>query len=148
MTPQDRAYIERFRQQTGVRLGLKSYESILDYREIGTTAIMIQVETFKVKELRRETRYEKRGVRYLIYMKASGTDRWYLDNDLLTWDESYTPTIFDHTGRRPTPEDEAARREWEMLCHRPGSGRTPLDSYERVLDGCYTESEKKMEGYW
>lgn len=146
MQPLDRARLERLRQLTGIRLGLKRWETITNFHEVSDTTVMVTVETYVVKELVREDRYERKGTRFIVFTKGSGN--WYIDNDITAWDESFTPIVWDNTGRRKTAQELADQREWEMLCHRPGTARTPLDSYERVLDGCYSDSEKKMEGYY
>jgi hypothetical protein len=41
-----------------------------------------------------------------------------------------------HTSvRTPAAEEIAAKRDWEDLCHRPGTGQTPLDNADRQRQG-------------
>lgn len=145
MTPQDRARVERLRQITGKRVGLKEWESIQAYHEMDGV-IMLAIETFDVKVLVREDRFLRKGKRMMVFNE--GPHGWYLDADMTAWDidPTWEPYVFEKGARRrDTAEESTARREWEKMCYRPGNSTNPLDSYDRVLEGYTTD---KMERHF
>lgn len=142
-TPKDQALMVTLHQATGVRVRLRPWESVLMYRETDT-ALAVKIETFDVKIMAREDRYNARGIRGLLFTK-NPAGRWKCEFDETVWDETFVPYIYETRGRRKTADEFTEQREWEKLCHRPGSSKMPLDSYGRVLQGDVT---KKMERHF
>lgn len=142
MKPADVKQFRLIQQATQVRITLNQHESFINV-VLNDDSAMIGIETFQVKELVREDRFEKKGMK-IIFLKR-GPNGWYLDTEKVIWDDSFVPFVFEKKGRRKTLEEFTEQREWEKMCHRPGSARTPLDSYDRVLSG---ETTPKMERYW
>jgi hypothetical protein len=147
LKPADRQKLEHLRQVTGKRITLKEWESI-EQMHIQDAMAMVLIDTFEVKVLVREDRYLKHGRRVLVFMRNQATGGWYLDSDSTAWhDDGFVPYVYEKSGRRQTADELQEQREWEKLCYRPGTGRTPLDSYDRVNDPLIRSTEK-MERYY
>lgn len=144
MNIQNRKKWEQIYAVTNLRLHLKEWENItaMCFRD---DEGMVMIETYQVKVLVREDRYEAKGTR-VLQLKNTGT-RWYITTDTTIWDEDFTPYVFEKIGRRRTADELHEQREWEKMCYRPGNARTPLDSYDRVCD-TLIPSTKRMEGHF
>jgi len=105
----------------------------------------VAIETYEVKVLVREDRYLRKGTRVVIYKRAGS--RWFQETDSVSWDDDFQPYVYEKVGRRKTADELVAQREWETMCYRPGNSRTPLDSYDRVLDP-FVRSTDKMERHY
>lgn len=136
--------MEQIRQVTGQRFSLKDWETV-NVCQIHDSIIMVQIETYDVRVLVREDQYNKKGVRYLAFVKSGG--RWGLETDMTVWDESFVPYVYEKIGRRKTADEIIAQREYEKMCYRPGNSRNPLDSYDRVLDPT-VRSTPRMEKHF
>lgn len=128
---------------TGTRVHLKRWEEIVQIRE-SENSIQLKIETYEVKELRREDRYENHGYRLIFFLK-NPSGRWYVDFDETIWDEDFDPIIWDKRSNPKTAQELEDQREFEQLCYRPGTPQQPLDSYSRVWSD---KSTPKMERYW
>ena len=150
MRAQDKEVMEQVRQLTGERLGLRTWsdvgETVTKFVHNGQL-IVLEIDTYDVRELVREDRVNKHGTRVIWWVQYVPGGKWVRDIDDIRWDEEFTPYVFEKIGRRDTVEELIARREWEQMCFRPGNGRTPLDSYERCLDPMI-KSTDKMERHW
>lgn len=136
--------MQRLYQDTGKRVRLKPWESVITYEQTDTQ-IKVVIETYDVQELVREDRYKRGGKRGLFFTNESG--RWVEALDVVQWDDSFEPFVFEKVGRRKTADEQIEQREWEKDCYRPGSKMTPLDSYTRVLDP-FIRSTAKMERHF
>jgi hypothetical protein len=142
MKPKDASVVEQVYLKTRTRLRLKDWESIrmVAFKD---DAVQMMIDTYEVKVMVREDRYERKGVRLLLIM--SGPSGWYIHSDDTIWDDDFEPFVYEKIGRRLTAEEFQERREWEKMCYRPGTPKTPLDSYDRVWND---KSTPKMEKYW
>lgn len=132
------------RGKTGIRLPIKEWESI-DAFLIDETNGMVMLTTYEVKDLVRETRYLRKGVRVIQLHRAEG--RWKIVDDNTVWDDEFEPWTYVKFGRIKTDAEIEEQREWEKLCYRPGTKKTQLDSYERVCDPLIRSTDK-MERYY
>lgn len=142
--PSDVRVTTEVKHLTGTHIKLRDYESVTVYNK-SDTMIQLMIETFEVQELVREDRYKARGSRILMFSKNNG--HWHLDYDDVIWDEDFEPYVFEKVGRRKTADEFTEQREWEKMCHRPGTKRTPLDSYARATDP-FIRSTDKMERHF
>lgn len=115
------------------RIRLKDWERIHAY-EVTDTCIRLVIETYDVKVLTREDRYNAKGLRMMFFKPNPSSTRWHVDTDVTIWDDDFVPYVYEKFGRRKTADEFQEQREWEKLCHRPGTKVTPLDSYDRVSD--------------
>lgn len=130
--------------RTGISLHLHEWD-VIKHVEFKDDTVVVVLQTYQVKVLVREDRYEKRGVRMLAYKKSPNSSRWYVDFDETAWDDDFEPFVYEKIGRRKTAQELIEQREFEKLCHRPGTKRTPLDNFQRVWND---PSTPKMERYW
>jgi len=144
MNLDDRKKLAQLYGEHGIKLFLHEWESIANIL-VGDDCIMVAVDTYEVKVLVREDRYLRKGLQVYVY-KNSGS-RWYQESDYISWDDDFEPFVYEKVGRRKTAEEFTEQREWEKMCHRPGNKRTPLDSYERVLDP-FVRSTDRMEKHY
>lgn len=144
---QEQALMIRLQQDTGVRIRLREWESVAFFRETDTS-LQVAITTYEVQVLVREDRYKRRGTRALLFTRHPVTDEWLLDWDETIWDSDFEPYVFEKIGRRKTAQELQEQREYEKMCHRPGTSTTPLDSYDRILQGGYTPTEKKIERHF
>lgn len=143
-SPKEHAQMERLFQATRKRIRLKPWESVLEYTE-SPNEIRVVIDTHDVQELVREDRYKAHGQRGVFFTRKD--DRWVEQLDFTVWDDDFVPYTFEKIGRRKTADEMIDQREWEKLCHRPGTKSTPLDSYERVLDP-FIRSTDRMERHF
>lgn len=127
---------------TGQRIHLKEWERIAQFQVTDKT-ITVAIETYEVNVLVREDRYQRKGVRILMWkITESGV---VLDYDGTSWLDDFEPFVYEKIGRRKTADEFTAQREFEKMCHRPGTPSHPLDSYSRVLEGF---SNPRMERHF
>lgn len=139
----------------GESFRLKPWESIekVNFSDTEITALFNVAE---VQETTRQVRIKKAGKRLVQWklterhMMVSGVPvpiapYWKRVADETFWIESAPQEVHVKFGKHLTPAELDEQREWEKMCHRPGTGSTPLDSYQRVLD---YKTAPKMERYW
>jgi hypothetical protein len=73
-----------------------------------------------------------RGVQTILFKRVGGTT-WHRDQQTLWTPLPVPERVSPWPGR--TPAEDAARREWEDLCHRPGTHASPLDNADRKAQG-------------
>lgn len=144
MDLQDKIKLNKFRALTGVRLHFTDHETITAF-SISDDFVMMKLDHFEVKELAREHRFLRKGVRAIIVMRQ-GT-RWFVEADVISWDDSFEPFTFDLFGTVKLPSEVEAQRDFEKQCYRPGKGRFQLDSYERVCDPLIRSTDKMERHY-
>jgi hypothetical protein len=126
----------------GVPFALKPHEKLIGAKLTDTTAV-ISLEILVVTETTREWKISAKGVRMMVWQKADSV--WSYTGTFTTWDEDFKPEIHVRVGRIVTPQEAREAMDWDRLCYRPGSDRSPLDNYGRVLSGSTTP---KMERHW
>jgi hypothetical protein len=142
-TPKEHALMDRLYVETHFRHRLKPWETVRSF-QITDKSIAVTIETYEVKILVREDRYERKGIRALMFDRTADGG-WKLSMDYTAWDDNFESYVYEKFGRRKTVDEFHAQREWEKLCHRPGTPSNPLDSYSRVLEGYTTD---KMERHF
>lgn len=145
VAPADYRVLTEVYHKTGKRVRLRDYESIANY-QVNDKGIALVIETYEVKIMAREDRYLAKGMRVMFWLTNS-SGSLYLATDSITWDEDFEPFVYEKFGRRKTADEFHEQREWEKLCYRPGTTRSPLDSYERVCDP-FTKSTTRMERHF
>lgn len=138
--------LKQFAVDTGLsKVQLRPFEVLLNTSASDTTA-MVSIQTFRYSELTAEVRFTGMGTRLTTWVKKDGV--WAIEQSLCmtVWDAYFEPvTLLKFDRQYQSPKQKMAQREWERLCYRPGTGRTPLDNYERVLAHPTTDL---MERYW
>jgi hypothetical protein len=159
MTEQTSAQrLAEFRRQTGIALVLRPYEELIASKATDTQAV-VTVTTYRYTETGREIRFTHRGTKMYAWTRDGDEWRPVLHHSMVNgapvvtgyvvmWHGDYVPTIELKRGKVMTPAEAAAQRAWEQDCYRPGTARTPLDNYDRVLAGAYSPVETQMERYW
>lgn len=140
----------------GESLRLKPWEAIEKVR-FSDDKLVALLSVAEVQETTREVRVKRSGSRMIEWTRVERyftTDTgvkiplpaiWKITADETFWNESAPEAVHVKWGERKTPEQLAEQREWEKMCHRPGTASTPLDNYDRVLN---FKSTEKMERYW
>lgn len=132
---------EDIHNRTGLRrMRLNHWDHITHYKP-DDDVIQLIIETYDVQVLVREDRYNKKGLRMVMF-KRLPTGKWVVELDHTSWDEDFEPFVFEKIGRRPTADELIEQREWEKLCYRPGNKKTPLDSYDRVQDPFFRSTDR------
>lgn len=99
---------------------------------IGDDKCWMIVRRAKVSPRRNGYIVTHRGVQTILFIRT-GPTTWRRDQHTLM-DRLPVP---EHHATWPgrTPEEAAQRREWEELCHRPGTPLAPMDNLDRIRQG-------------
>lgn len=122
------------------QLRLRPHERLIK-AFLGDDTVSVLIETYRVRELTRESRLEARGQKLIGYKREGGT--WLCQGQLISWDDDFEPVVIAHFGKGYTPAEYRARRLWEGDCHRPGTDAQPMDSAARAAEGY-----SPMQNYW
>lgn len=126
---------------------LRPYERAHTLR-VEDDKVTLVLQTFLVRELRTRTQFIKSGNRMVSYWRSTADGHYAGQKvgEMIIWDEE-APEVSAvvNAGQINTPERDTERREFERMTYRPGTSKSPLDNYQRVLAGPTTE---KMERYW
>lgn len=141
MKREDLELLSAIRQLTGVQIRLGEHDEIKSHQTIEGTTIMVAVTTYDVTETSREIRFKRCG--WKIYtLKRVGdsgirpTGQWRtVEVTDVFWDDQFVPYVFEKFSKYETLQEQADRRDWERMCHRPGSARTPMDNLDRQFQG-------------
>lgn len=147
MTPSEHQSLERIRVATGRRIRLQRWESI-EAVLITDTGIMLMIDTYRVRVLVREDRYEAHGRRVLSWSRPSTDARWHLSIDTTTWDDTFVPYVFSNfsTGGWRGDEYYSDDRTFADDCHRPGTDAHPMDNFDRTAE--YPDATPRMARHW
>lgn len=120
--------LREVRRVTGVQVKLKMFESI-ERVTFSEEKVMVLVNICEVTEHHAEYRIKRTGKRLTeITVPAKGWGR--IVDEIEIWDADSSQT---HKRLDPeTPLQTRQREEWELLCYRPGTSKTPLDNYDSV----------------
>jgi hypothetical protein len=125
-TPLQKIY--EVRRLTGVQLRLQMFETV-ERVTIEDDHIMVLINICETVEHRSQYTVKRRGKRMV---KVSRSDRGMgrILDTFEVWDDDSGEV---HKRREPeTPYETRRREEWELLCYRPGTAKTPLDNYDSV----------------
>jgi hypothetical protein len=102
--------------------------------------VTVLVAACKVKETFGQYTITHTGKRLisLVQVLEDGYEWWTID-ELETWEQA--DLIYKRGTRVESPQERRERREWEGLCYRPGTSRTPLDNAESA-------DTETMRKYW
>ena len=129
-TPASTPYqlLRQIRATTGVQIKLKMFES-LERVVFTEEKVTVLVNICEVTELHAEYRIKRVGKRLTeISIPAKGWGK--IVDEIEIWDEGSSQV---HKRLDPeTPLQTRQREEWELLCYRPGTSKTPLDNYDSV----------------
>lgn len=126
----------------GVPFALRAGERLLAAKLTDDSAV-ISIEYQVVTETSREWRISARGTRMLAWTNRHG--RWEFLGTFSNPDPEFVPEVHIKYGNIVTPREARQQLEWERLCYRPGTDQTPLDNYDRTLEGLTTD---RMERHW
>lgn len=116
------AYVARVTGHA-VRLGL--LETVLATK-LTDTQIIVTIQRAETHSTTSGLRVKRYGMTMYSFVNRSGY--WEKQDPITSWDE---PTREVHVTVYVPPEERAAQREWEDLCHRPGTSASPLDNADR-----------------
>jgi hypothetical protein len=140
----------------GLPFVLRPTDEILTH-SITDDTVTVTLKIYSVRETAREIRYEKSGLRMMVWKLAFDPETetmpgyrltpdecWWFKS-MTVWDdpEDFTPWTEHRLGHVLTPEEYTERREWEGMQYRVGTAKTPMDSAGRVVDG-----PSPMSDYW
>lgn len=128
MNRQDLEAIQVIRNLTRIQIRLGEHDSILAYKG-DDTCIMVMVQVHDVQETRYEIRFKRQGTK--TYLITRGEHRWQLQVMDPVWDTAFVPYVYEKLSRYETAAERAGRLEWEDMCHRPGTRKTPMDNTDR-----------------
>lgn len=141
--PTNLQMLGKLRRATGMRITVRPFETVVKVEVKAHTAAVL-IDTYVVDERPREFRFKKHGLKLVSFYRT--TVGWVQAGQPFTdWDDEFEPFSQAKFGRSVSPQEYVARRAWERNVFRPGSDITPLDSYQRVLDG---PTHPDMERYW
>lgn len=135
MKREDLETLAKIRKLTGVQIRLGEHDEIMGYQaKVG--AIHVAVTTYLVQETTREIRFKKSGFKiYTISLVGDGTWWRLTDTTDTHWDDTFQPYVYEKFSRYESQDEITARHEWETMCHRPGTARTPMDNLDRQFQG-------------
>lgn len=139
----------------GLPFVLRPTDEILTYG-ITDDTVSVTLKIYSVRETAREIRYEKSGLRMMVWKlcydpadempgyRLTPDECWWF-RSFTVWDdpEDFTPFTERRFGHSLTPDEYTERREWEGMQYRVGTAKTPMDSAGRV-----TEGYSPMADYW
>ena len=116
--------LARVRDLTGRRIHLGWLEGVKGYLETDDT-LTLAIDRVWLTETRDELRIKARGTTLYTWKL---TDQGWLQVEPFTVRWSIAEVFTKRDQRVPD-------REWENLCHRPGTSRTPMDNLGRQAQG-------------
>ena len=143
-TPSKYQLIRQVYDLTGyrVRLGvLDEIEKIVF--DLGVISILIR--TADTTEYRSEYRIKQTGKRLIVLTSSDPDDEWapWSIDEIENWDAD-SGTRLIRGDKYLTVKEAADQQEWERICYRPGTSKTPMDNYF-ATDSTYAP---KMEKHW
>lgn len=121
--------------------------SIEPWYEATSDTIMVTFDIYEVVETIRESRFVKHGMRIVSFTADETGHRGFTTKSITVWDddEDFSPFTINKIGRIETPQEYAARRDWEAMQYRVGTLNNPLDNADRTAEGHTTAS---MQKHW
>lgn len=118
---------------------LKPFEKVIKV-SIDGEVIKVLFETYAWTETQTRVKFTKKGKRLWTWDRATHTP-----DQMVVWDDTYAGEEIALYGRVATPTEAAEQVAYERACHRPGTGRAPLDNYARTRAGATTD---RMTNHW
>lgn len=133
--------LREFRKATGYTIPIRPFERIIK-TVVNDDRVAVMVETYRYTETRYEFRFTNHGKRIIEWDHGRPTS-------VTMWDDEFgiefTPFVIRKSGHASTDAEIRDQIAFERDCYRPGTSRTPLDSYRRIQ---MAPSTDKMERYW
>lgn len=129
----------------GRPIQLTPYQSVLRV-DVTDTDVRVVLHVMKYTETAREVRFTKSGIR-LRSWKLNGK-LWKENEPFTIWDDDFVPYTEARFGRHISVDEYTEQRRWEAETYRCGSGRTPMDSFNRTVEGGRETTTDKMFKYW
>lgn len=118
------------RDLTGKTIRLGMFEEVANAK-IEDDVIVVLINRAKVKPVRGGFAVTHRGST-LYEFKRTSLGAWIMSRPFTIWhDAEEWHTAWPGL----TPEEHAARREFEEMCHRPGTPDFPMDNTDRKRQG-------------
>lgn len=142
------------KQVLGRPYRLLPYESVHKVT-VTEEKITLVLKVYQYTETQREVRFTKSGFRMFAWSRQDD-GRWKpeplgLDGeqlDMTMWDVDFAPYIECRYGTHRSVKDYYEQLEWEAETYRPGTSRTPLDSFHRSVDGNMADTTPAMFKHW
>jgi len=142
------------KQAIGRPVQLRPYESIVRVK-VDPEEILLVLQVYDWTETAREVRFHKSGLRMRIWKLKDGKWKEQFERDpdgkittLTVWDDDFKPYTECKFGYSLSPQEYYDRLERERMTYRPGTFRTPLDSFERTVQCGPSGTTPKMYRYW
>lgn len=131
MKREDLELLASIRKITGVQIKLGEHDEIKSHKT-AENSIMLAVTVLDVTDTARETRFKRQGWKIYTIEKVGDGSSWRLtDTTDIVWNDAFVPYTFEKFSRYETQQQLNERAEWESICHRPGTARTPMDNADR-----------------
>lgn len=124
---------------------LTPYQQVLGVN-VTDSDISILLHVMRYSETAREVRFTKSGMRLRSWKKDG--KRWIEQEPLTIWDEEFVPYTEVRFGRHVSVDEYREQRQWEAETYRCGTGRTPMDSFNRTVEGGRDSTTDAMYTYW
>jgi len=110
--------------------------------------LVLSTYHYEVRELKHRIIYDLRRLRVMVWFRQSDAPgapkRWTAKPEIFEVDdEDFVTVEVVQDGFHKTLAERQADRNWEAMCHRPGTSRHPMDSADRALEG-----DSPMTKYW
>lgn len=126
------------------KVPLRAYEELTDYT-VSDGLARVLITRYRVDETFKQLRIIAKGTVLYWWKWDADEECWLPQAPMLDWDDDFKPVV--HAKFNGKTFAEARESEtWARDCHRPGSGRFPLDSFDRTVSGDPTT--KAMDKHW
>ena len=129
----------------GRPIQLLPYQRVLRV-DITDDTVSIVLSVMAYTETSREVRFTKSGIRLKSWKNQNG--RWIENEPFTIWDDQFIPYIEARFGRHISVAEYREQRQWEADTYRCGTGRTPMDNFNRTVEGGRDTTTDKMYKYW
>lgn len=136
--------LRTFRTLTGEQVTLGRYDTV-DALEVTDTSVTLLLTVTRFTERAREDKLTHQGMKMISHNLATGKRR-----EIISWDEDFVPKLARHWGSVTSESEWHDKRDWEALCHRPGTGgrfgqrdsigRQAQHAEDRLTDRLYASS--------
>ena len=128
------------RDLTGYKVFLQPFEEvtkvIIERDDDVVTKITLAVARVRGRESRGRFIITERGTELRTWTRKEPLPgKWFWERDSMTFWSPVDDEQIILRGHVMTPQEAAAKRQWELDCHRPGNARNPMDNFDRITQG-------------
>lgn len=103
-----------------------------DMVEVTADRIVVVLSTSRMVDVRGGSKITHRGLKWFTFHKVDGT--WVMDDPVIVENKLAEPELHMSFGVKSAIE-QVAQRDWEDMCHRPGTSNCPMDNLPRQRQG-------------